>query len=212
MRKAVGILSLVATLLVASVSSALAVSIQSAAGETICSSGPGCPSPVVNLNPNAAWTVPPSATTFWVSYANTVPEHGGITPPNTTIAGSPTAIFTDTFSVAVNSTLSLRVWADDTAQVKLDGSPIGPAPSAGLGAACTSAGITCTGGGTLITPATILTTGSHTLEFDVFQLGDDSFGLMYNGSTVTPEPASILLVGSALAAVGVASRRRWVKK
>ena len=213
MMRVAGVSSFVGVLLVASVSSAPAVSIHSSSTETVCIAGPSAcgPSAAVNLVPDPAWT-PPLGSSSWVSFANTVVP-GGTAAPNTTIALGPTAKFTDTFTTTYGpgETLSLRVLADDTAQVKLDGVNIGPAPNSTLGSACTTGGgITCTGSGTLI--SALLAPGSHTLEFDVFQLADDSFGLDYSGVTATPEPASILLVGSALAAVGAFSRRRWQRK
>ena len=65
----------------------------------------------------------------------------------------------------------------------------------------------------------VLGTGDHNIDFAVYQrvvLADGTgtpFGLLFAGElTPVPEPASILLLGSALTAVGMASKRRWFSK
>jgi hypothetical protein len=53
---------------------------------------------------------------------------------------------------------------------------------------------------------------AHTIQFDTFQTGGFTFGLMAQGElTPVPEPATLLLVGSTLAAAGLISRRRFRK-
>jgi hypothetical protein len=115
--------------------------------------------------------------------------------------------------------LSLTVWADDTAGLSTDGGATyrasdtlgSSAPNPVQGTNCAAGGLTCTPGG-----------GSHftiplgglaaDLEFDVFQRQGGPFGLLYAGDlTPVPEPATMLLVGSVLAAAGVVSRKRLQK-
>jgi hypothetical protein len=113
---------------------------------------------------------------------------------------------TETFQMSVPaglSSLSLLVWADDTVGVRLDNATSFLSPS--------SAGGMFTGPGTpVFIPLDGL--GGHTIQFDAYQLGGFTFGLMVQGEgTEVPEPATLLLVGSTLAAAGVLSRRRLRK-
>jgi hypothetical protein len=126
----------------------------------------------------------------------------------------------ETFNISIPAgfaSLSLLLWADDTAGVRLDGggyiastTPGASAPNPVQSAACAAGGVTCTGGGAAFT---ILLGGTaHELHFDVFQRAGDAFGLLYSGDlTPVPEPATMLLVGSVLAGVGYISRRRLQK-
>ena len=212
MRKVTGGLAFAALLLVTAVTEAPAVPFNSADGVGACSSSVivCAAATAVSIIPNPLWT-PNSGGAVWVSYAQT--GQGGTIAPNTTVA-TPTATYT--FSIAAGfQSLSLLLWADDTLGVRLDGGTL-LAPSSTPGALCASGGVTCTGAGTpLLIPLGGL---AHTLFLDAFQLAGDTHGLMYQGDLQaqalqpTPEPASLLLVGSALAAVGFISRRRLQKK
>ena len=210
MRKVLGVLAFVALLLGAAVTEVAAVPFNSANGVGACSSTVVvcAAANAVSIIPNPLWT-PNGGGAVWVSYAQT--GQGGIVAPNTTVVGPPTATYT--FSIASGfQSLSLLLWADDTLRVRLDGTTL-LAPSAAQGAACASTGVTCTGAGTpLLIPLGGL---AHTLFLDAYQIASDTHGLMYQGDlqpVVVPEPASLLLVGSALAAVGFVSRRRTQKK
>lgn len=211
MRKVTGVLAFVALLLVGAVTEAPAVAFNSIAGVGSCSSTQvACAGGFVAIAPNPLWTAnnPGGSTAVWVSYAQT--GQGGIVAPNAPNLATPTATYT--FSIPVGFTsLSLLLWADDALGVRLDGVSV-LAPNSTLGVNCTTgSGATCTGAGTsLIIPLGGL---AHTLAFDAFQLALDTHGLMYVGDLQpVPEPASLLLVGSALAAVGFVSRRRMQKK
>ena len=212
MRKVSGVLAFAALLLVAAVTEAPAVAFNSIAGFGTCSSAvvtcvAGAP---VAITPNPLWT-PNGATAVWVSYAQT--GQLGIVAPNALSLATAAATATYTFSIAAGfESLSLLLWADDTLGVRLDGASI-LAPSAAQGPTCAAVGVTCTGAGT---PLNIPLGGlAHTLQFDVFQIALDTHGVMFQGDlqqVPIPEPASLLLVGSALAAVGFVSRRRMQKK
>jgi hypothetical protein len=152
------------------------------------------------------WTPDRGDGASWISFENTGWQVVGgvgsavITLPNTT-PGNPNAIFyqafTDLSGTILNGTITL--WADDTAAVYLDGALL-MAPSYTQGPAHCSLGITCLGAGTTI-PFTALP-GTHILEFDVYQLGGWTYGLMYDGSvtaeSAVPEPRSYELVGIGL--------------
>jgi hypothetical protein len=149
----------------------------------------------VLVTPEPSWALDPQAK--WVSFENT--GFGGIVLPNTDL-GTPTAIFYQDFTLTGGTGVagSIQVWADDTAVVKLDGVVLFAANPA-LETHCAAGPIGCTPSnvGNLTFSAPGLT---HTLEFDVFQRGADTFGLMYNAqvnSTVIPEPAtmSIAVIG-----------------
>jgi len=207
-----------AGLLVTGVSTASAISIQSAVGETQCVAPP-CVNVTAIPTVNGVWQ-PNFGSSVWVSFANT--GVGGASPANSTGVADITGRFRDTFVLPAGTwNLTLHVWADDTAGVLLNGSPLtnhvvgSSAPNLTPGGACAPApGLGClTTTGGLFT-ATLAGGVSNTLEFDVYQTGLDTFGLLYAGDIVAavPEPASILLLGSALTALGVASRRRWQKR
>ncbi len=210
MRKVTGVLAFAALLLAAAVTEAPAVAFNSIPGFGACSStapGVACVAGApVAIAPNPLWT-PNSATAVWVSYDQT--GQGGIVAPNAPNLATPTATYT--FSIAAGfQSLSLLLWADDSAGVRLDGVSI-LAPNLVPGALCASGGVTCTGPGTALNiPLGGL---AHTLQFDAFQVALDTHGIMFQGDLQpVPEPASLLLVGSALAAVGFVSRRRMQKK
>ncbi len=76
---------------------------------------------------------------------------------------------------------------------------------------CASGPIGCIPGMDAAIPLT-LGTGTYTLVIDAYQyVGGSPFGVMYDGSltdSATPEPASYILLGAGLAAIGLLSRRK----
>jgi hypothetical protein len=182
-----------------------------------CSGPVGCPTvvPVVGL-PTPAWQANNpfgAGTGVWVSY-NAGTGSGGVTAsPNSTI--TPFAVFSEILPSGPG-TLSLSVWADDTAEVSIAGTGGGVklSPNFSTDGTCADGPLGCEPGeqGSFVA---ILGAGDHILNISVFQVGGYSFGTLWSGEftpdelTPVPEPASILLLGSALAAAGVASRRRW---
>jgi hypothetical protein len=183
-----------------------------------CIGGTGCgpADPVFNLIPDPAWQNPALTSqplSSWVSYDA---AHGQDTfgPANNVV--SETAIFQYAFTLATSSVLSFSVWADDTAGVFLDGAElIAARTAADLGTSCVNQPVGCTPGNGANFANILLAAGDHALTFNTFQLGGDftPFGVLLAGElTATPEPATILLLGSALTAAGVFSRRRFQKK
>jgi hypothetical protein len=212
MLKAAGVIALAVLALLGSVTSAPAISIFSSGagdgfGTLTCIGGTGCPAEVAvaTITPDPSWQ-PPTAPATWVSYnAN----HGTTGPANDT-----NAIFQYAFSLSSSAVLSFTVFADDTAGVSLDGTSL-IAPTTTLGAHCANAPVGCMPGHGGQFLNILLAAGDHALTFDTIQLGGSGtpFGMLMSGElTATPEPATILLLGSVLTAAGVFSRRRFRKK
>jgi hypothetical protein len=226
MRKVASILAFGGLLLVAAVTEAPAVAFNSVAGTPAACTGVqvGCTGGVLQaITPvGGVWQPnnPGGSTAVWVSFANNTGQGGAVVVPNAPNVAQANA--TETFSFAISagfSSLSLIVWADDTGGVRLDNGAAyqvatngTSAPNPVQGFNCANGGLTCTAGGgsTFVIPLGGL---AHTIQFDVFQRGAGTFGLMYQGDlTPVPEPATLLLVGSALAAAGFVSRRRLQKR
>jgi hypothetical protein len=179
------------------------------------------------------WAIPASSQYEWISYAETgcntfdpatghcTPDSGS--PPATTIGGTPTATFYQTFTLTSASSGDVEVWADDTAGVWLDSGTVTSgdgssgisewAPNGNLGGNCANAPIGCT----LANGADIalnLQPGTYTLVIDGYQLIPGTpFGVMYDGQLSTnggntPEPAGYMLMGLGLAFLGTLIQRR----
>ena len=148
----------------------------------------------VAIQPVSVWQVPPSGVT-WVSYADT--GAGGFSPPNTnSVPGSPTASFWEGVFIRSDDRPGqhhgehrgyLTVWADDTVQVGIFNSnyPQGKLLAKArpvLDEHCSKFKTGCEpkeGRKLNLTP--YLAHGVNVLWFDVYQLGGDGFGLLYQG-------------------------------
>jgi hypothetical protein len=190
------------------------LSIVSGDGETWTGGTPigGGSGTTVVVNPHPAWQAPGVAK--WVSYANTGYGGSQLAPPSGT-----TEIMTvyETFFANPGSVLNLKIWADDTARVSLDGTTfLTPNFSQGT---CANGSIGCEPGeyGTL--SFVLVTGGLHTIAMDVFQVGtgmdtwSNPFAVLYEGTVdlaeerqQVPEPLTLSLLG--LGALGIAIRRR----
>jgi hypothetical protein len=184
----------------------------------------------VGILVSPVWAVPGSSDYGWISYSDTgcntfVPTTGFCTPgpnnpPGTTVTGTPTAIFYQSFTLTAAASGGLDIWADDTAGAWLDDGIVTSgdgssgtllwAANGSLGGNCASGPIGCTSGNNAAIPLN-LSAGTYTLVLDAYQLvGASPFGVMYNGvlNTSVPEPASYMLMGLGLAALGTLIRRR----
>jgi hypothetical protein len=172
-------------------SSALAdsIAINSSASETTNNSG----SPTQDISPVPAWA-PALGGSSWISFANAgeVPNGTGVT-------------FTDTFNLSGPvAGATLRVLADDTASVIVNGTTIFAANLNGSYPTCSSVPIGCLtsteGVFTLAQLQPYLNVGSNTISFTVYQEAGDGYGLDYSGSFTTgtatvPESGTFVLVG-----------------
>jgi hypothetical protein len=145
----------------------------------------------------------PETTGDWITSRNSPPVPVGTTTDFSTVIDFGTA----------GSSLVIKIWADDTASVALSGGGLnfdnpGLAPNLVTDAAC-AAGVLGCEANEFGQFSTGILTGLHTLTVTVHQLVDGTpYGMLAEGElTAVPEPATILLLGSALAAAGVASRR-----
>jgi hypothetical protein len=166
---------------------------------------------------NSNWA-PDQGGASWVSYEDTgysssSPGFAVNVLSNSSNVNNPNAEFFQTFTDNVSLlSLSLTVWADDTALVFLDGVQISPNMTfvQTTGTMCSPTGITCTGAGTQINVNNIAP-GTHTLQFNVYQTGSGDYGVMYTGSvtdtSASPEPGSYVLMGAGLLALTMFRKR-----
>lgn len=149
----------------------------------------------------SAWHAPDVVGAEWISSTSNF----------SSIAGGTIQKFFTNINFGSGQTLTFKVWADDTAQVLIDGNPLsGSTFTNTVGPPCASAAISCTDA--LFGQFSTTMTGVHELQIRVLQFADfggTPFGALVEGDlSAVPEPATILLLGSALAAAGVVSRRR----
>jgi len=161
-----------------------------------------CNLQIINAHP--LWQ--PSSSTGgaqWVSISDSG-QPGSDSIPND--SSTPYMTVTETFNFSVASFLSFDIWADDTAEVWLDGvSLFSPNKTQNI---CANGTIGCE-------PLEFehfdwaLSAGEHTISFDVYQIGGGPAGLLYTGTlSLIPEPGSLALFGLGLAGLGFARKRQ----
>jgi hypothetical protein len=171
----------------------------------------------VTIGVNPAWEQNHPGGGNWISYADTGTPGSVVPKDAVAFPILPTALFFEYFTLD-NSPITgslLNVWADDTAGVAVN-NHIVKLPNGVQDDACAAGAIGCVPSeGLHVDISQYLRPGKNVLSFAVYQRAGGPFGLLYDGqvnsaslATETPEPATIGLMGTAMAAIGFFIRKR----
>jgi hypothetical protein len=184
-----------------SASTASAALINSGPGSGVCIKGVslgGGACTLQAITPHPAWqtNLPGGSAAVWVSYANTGVGAGSVSPAS---SASFLMQVTETINVSPinNVLLNLKVWADDTAGVYLNGIQIF-APNFTQNT-CANGPIGCQPNEFAVFNVMLAAGSTNTIDMQVYQTGGGPSGLLYTGSTKeAPEPSTIALIAMAL--------------